>query len=178
MESVTCPACGCELPISIFMPASVRCKKCKATFEVEYDPAELNFWGKAKVKYNNFSIKHPHIIKGLKVVVIGAAVSVAGYCIGKHAIENSTSSTNESLPASEDPSTDCDLLGNDYDDDVECDDAGYDDHPLDGYCRTCGAPLYEGFYTAPWEDDDNEYGYWTCRRCHAINIDWSTSDDD
>ena len=107
MVTVTCPSCGCELPISKFMPASVCCKKCKATFEVEYDPAELNFWGKAKVKYNNFSIKHPRIIKGLKVFGIGAAVSAFGYFIGKPAIENFASSTKESLPTSEDPLTDC-----------------------------------------------------------------------
>lgn len=33
------------------------------------------------------------------------------------------------------------------------------------------------FYTSPWEDDDNEYGYWNCPCCNAINIDWDSGDD-
>lgn len=48
---------------------------------------------------------------------------------------------------------------------------------LCGYCYNCGSPLAGGFYTSPWEDDDNEYGYWNCPCCNAINIDWDSGDD-
>lgn len=46
------------------------------------------------------------------------------------------------------------------------------------YCINCGESLSHAPYTMPWEDGDNEEGYWTCPCCGAENIDWSTSDDD
>lgn len=48
---------------------------------------------------------------------------------------------------------------------------------LCGYCYNCGSPLAGGFYTDPWEDGDNEYGYWNCPCCNAINVDWDSGDD-
>ncbi len=49
---------------------------------------------------------------------------------------------------------------------------------LEEKCPRCGTPLHYGFYTSPWEDGDNEYGYWTCSRCGKIVYDWASGDDD
>ena len=42
-------------------------------------------------------------------------------------------------------------------------------------CIYCGEPLDGGEYTAPWEDDDNMYGYIICPHCKKKNIE---EDDD
>ena len=49
---------------------------------------------------------------------------------------------------------------------------------MDNYCINCGRDLRNAPYTAPWEDGDNEEGYWTCPSCHTKNIDWASADDD
>lgn len=36
-------------------------------------------------------------------------------------------------------------------------------------CEKCGWDLEGSDYTMPWEDDDNEYGYYICRHCHHKN---------
>lgn len=33
---------------------------------------------------------------------------------------------------------------------------------MENYCINCGRDLRNAPYTAPWEDGDNEEGYWTC----------------
>lgn len=141
METVVCPNCGSPINIPKTMPVAVTCKECGESFGVEYDPTEFGIWGKAKIKYNDFSVKHPKILKTVKAV--GAVVAVAGVAYLLHR--------------------------SDYDEE--------DDYSLNGCCRTCGASLDDAFYTMPWEDDDNECGYWTCRRCHAKNYDWDSGDD-
>lgn len=35
---------------------------------------------------------------------------------------------------------------------------------MKNYCINCGRDLRNAPYTAPWEDGDNEEGYWTCLR--------------
>ena len=70
METVICPNCGSLISIPKTMPVSVTCKKCSESFGVEYDYAEVGFFGKIKMKYNDFSVKHPKIIKMAKVVVL------------------------------------------------------------------------------------------------------------
>lgn len=45
-------------------------------------------------------------------------------------------------------------------------------------CCNCGCELRESSYTLPWEDGDNEYGYWTCNNCGAETLDLSSADDD
>lgn len=42
---------------------------------------------------------------------------------------------------------------------------------MENYCINCGRDLRNAPYTAPWEDGDNEEGYWTCPSCHIQNID-------
>ena len=54
----------------------------------------------------------------------------------------------------------------------------YRENLMDNYCINCGKDLRNAPYTLPWEDGDNEEGYWICPRCHTKNIDWSSSDDD
>lgn len=49
---------------------------------------------------------------------------------------------------------------------------------MENYCISCGASLRSAPYTQPWEDGDNEEGYWTCPSCGAENIDWASADDD
>lgn len=44
-------------------------------------------------------------------------------------------------------------------------------------CENCGCGLDGSIYVIPWEDDDNEYGYWICSHCHHKNIDWDSGDD-
>lgn len=66
METVICPNCGSLIGIPKTMPVSVTCKKCSESFGVEYDYAEVGFFGKIKMKYNDFSVKHPKIIKNGK----------------------------------------------------------------------------------------------------------------
>ena len=46
-----------------------------------------------------------------------------------------------------------------------------------GECISCGWELDGSDYTLPWEDGDNECGYWTCRHCGCINEDYSNCDD-
>ena len=173
METVICPNCGSLISIPKTMPVSVTCKKCSEPFGVEYDYAEVGFFGKIKMKYNDFSVKHPKIIKMSKVVSAIVVVAGAAYLLHRPdentvAIDSTASSTPEepSVPAS---------TGGGNCDEYDCDEE--DDYSLNGCCRTCGASLDDAFYTMPWEDDDNEYGYWTCRRCHARNYDWDSGDD-
>ena len=45
-------------------------------------------------------------------------------------------------------------------------------------CCNCGCSLANAPYTMPWEDGDNEYGYWTCKNCGEKNTDWASGDDD
>ena len=40
-------------------------------------------------------------------------------------------------------------------------------------CENCGWSLDNGEYVAPWEDDDNLYGYVICPHCKHKNIDYS-----
>lgn len=49
---------------------------------------------------------------------------------------------------------------------------------MENYCEHCGTSLKNAEYVLPWEDEDNEAGYWICRQCHKKTIDWSTVDDD
>lgn len=44
-------------------------------------------------------------------------------------------------------------------------------------CPNCDMPLDGADYTMPWEDGDNQCGYWICRHCGAKVEDWSTDDD-
>ena len=39
---------------------------------------------------------------------------------------------------------------------------------MENYCINCGRDLRNAPYTAPWEDGDNEEGYWTCPSCPKI----------
>lgn len=174
METVVCPNCGSPIDIPKTMPIAVTCKECGESFGVEYDPTEFGIWGKAKIKYNDFSVKHPKILKAVKAA--GAIVAVAGVAYLLHqSDENADTSTTPALSSgSEEPVPSDRIEENSYD---SYDYDEEDDYSLDGCCRTCGTPLYEGSYTAPWEDGDNEYGYWTCRKCHAHNIDWDSGDD-
>ena len=96
MHSVTCPFCGSAISISRFMPVSVTCKKCDNSFEVEYDPNELGFWGKRKLQYNAFSVKHPHIVKGVKAGII-ACTAIAAWKF----IQNSNSDTMQNSQSEE-----------------------------------------------------------------------------
>lgn len=174
METVTCPNCGSDISVPKTMPVSVTCKECGAAFGVEYDPAEVGIWGKIKLKYNDFSLKHPKILKAIKVVGVLTLVSGTAYLLHQ-SDENSSTSTNAAISSgSYEPIPPDEIGENSYNNSAYDEN---DDCSLDGCCRTCGTPLYEGSYTAPWEDGDNEYGYWTCRKCHAHNIDWDSGDD-
>lgn len=44
-------------------------------------------------------------------------------------------------------------------------------------CEACGEPLDYSTYVAPWEDGDNEYGYWVCKRCKHKTTDWDSGDE-
>lgn len=101
--TVTCPNCRNEISVSKFMPVSVRCKKCKSVFNAEYNPDELGFWGKQKLKCNNFSIAHPNITKAAKIT-IGLAIAAG---LTKLALDSRPESTQAGLPAeSEDTASD------------------------------------------------------------------------
>lgn len=177
MEYATCPNCGNKIPISRFLPSKVSCKKCKMEFGVEYSPEEFGICGKAKIKWNQFALTHPTIVKTIKIAAGVVAVAGIGYIVYQH--HNNEDSISDSEEIDESPSsslpeevTDSDVSIDDTESD--CDDESCS---LIGCCRNCGTPLYEGSYTMPWEDGDNEYGYWTCAYCHAQNIDWDSGDD-
>lgn len=128
METVICPNCGSLIGIPKTMPVSVTCKKCSESFGVEYDYAEVGFFGKIKMKYNDFSVKHPKIIKTAKVVSAIVVVAGAAYLLHRPdentvAIDSTASSTPEepSVPAS---------TGGDNCDDYDCDEE--DDYSLNG----------------------------------------------
>ena len=44
-------------------------------------------------------------------------------------------------------------------------------------CPHCGMEFDSAAYTLPWEDGDNEYGYWECPYCHIEVTDWNSGDD-
>lgn len=44
-------------------------------------------------------------------------------------------------------------------------------------CENCGWDLDNAEYVQPWEDDDNEYGYYICSKCHKNTTDYSSGDD-
>jgi DNA-directed RNA polymerase subunit RPC12/RpoP len=48
---------------------------------------------------------------------------------------------------------------------------------MENRCINCGKSLRNAPYTSPWEDGDNEEGYWICPSCHAKIIDWDSSDE-
>ena len=52
-----------------------------------------------------------------------------------------------------------------------------EEHKVSNTCENCGQSLVRGIYFAPWEDDDNEYGYTICPHCGHENVDYSTADD-
>lgn len=172
MEIVVCPNCGSPIDIPKSMPFIITCKKCGESFGVEYDPSEFGIWGKAKIKYNDFSVRHPKILKTVKAV--GTIVAVAGVAYLLHRPDENTTAIDSAASSDPEESSVPIQSGDSYDD---SDYDEEDDYSLNGCCRTCGASLDDAFYTMPWEDDDNEYGYWTCRRCHAKNYDWDSGDD-
>lgn len=43
-------------------------------------------------------------------------------------------------------------------------------------CEYCGNSLRGGSYTAPWEDDDNAYGYVICPHCKRKNVRYTDDD--
>lgn len=43
-------------------------------------------------------------------------------------------------------------------------------------CTVCGWPLAGSTYVQPWEDGDNENGYFICSHCKGITFDFSDDD--
>ena len=105
---------------------------------------------------------------------VGVIVAVAGAAYLLHRPDENTTAIDSTASSDPEESSVPISSGDSYDD---SDYDEEDDYSLNGCCRTCGAPLDDAFYPMPWENDDNECGYWTCRRCHAKNYDWDSGDD-
>lgn len=199
---VTCPKCHKELEIPDDKPTSMKCPHCNATLTFKYSdnegdeskqetekiPLKLkakDFWNKHKVK----------IIVGV-ATVIGTIATIVWHK-NRESSEESSRNLLDSLPKLEpdklanvvipsnnepEESQDDEYYygnGDEYSDDDEefdCEEWGILGY-LSNYCYNCGAKLSNGLYTDPWEDGSNEYGYWTCLCCGAINEDYNSADD-
>lgn len=192
MLIVTCPHCSSSAPVPPDLPEVFVCPHCTAKLKLIYHPvpsAVSRFAARVRSTYSSaassvksFVQEHPKTT---------AAIAAAGGFLlyyFSHADcpdEALLPSTDEALPASlpeeKSPSSEIEELSDGSSQESESyadDDTDEDSYVgLCGYCYNCGSPLAGGFYTSPWEDDDNEYGYWNCPCCNAINIDWDSGDD-
>ena len=114
MEIVVCPNCGSPIDIPKSMPFTITCKKCGESFGVEYDPSEFGIWGKAKIKYNDFSVKHPKILKTVKAV--GTIVAVAGVAYLLHRPDENTTAIDSAASSDPEESSVPIQSGDSYDD--------------------------------------------------------------
>ena len=175
MPVCTCPNCGHSIEIHGFMSTKVKCKSCKASFGVEYEDENGTVYSGG---WKGFSQKHPNFIKGLGWTVAGVMFVVGtGLAIASKfetLAESSHAPEDSSGTGTDDPSCIPEQQAAYHFDD-------YDDQSASSFdsecCRTCGIPLAGSDYTLPWEDDDNDLGYWKCDNCGAINYDWNSGDD-
>ena len=160
---VTCPYCKTKIKITHL-----------TTFEFIKEISKS-----AGQKVNQFVDEHPKLIRGGVVAIIGGAAVLLGISkiddLLQSASVNNTSGylpSNQSDDTPELPSTDPTEATDESRSDLD-----YLSYLAD-HCYNCGASLANAYYTDPWEDGDNEYGYWTCPQCGAINEDWNSVDDD
>ena len=205
MLTIECTKCGEKLSIPDSRPPEITCDRCHSRIKLSYHKVDSDETddeynsdtgtGKAgllsRIKDGcknaatgvwDFTKKHYKEIIGAGILA-GIAVWVM------HANSQSDGGTAE-LPDSNTDFTpkdipvktpnDCPDAGNnpsdDEDDNEELTDWDYLSYSVN-HCINCGSSLAGGYYTAPWEDDDNEYGYWECPCCGAINYDWNSADD-
>lgn len=198
--TITCPKCHKEISIPDDKPSAVKCPHCKVTLALKYKGDESSEEPeqdeKPSLKDRIKTVWREH--KG-KIIAGGAAVvaAVIGGIVVYNKIKDSTvdpDSDLDLLPPSEPdpPHTEIDRYElavdpwatDDEDDEFPEDDGDIDMSDLEyfsflvDHCYNCGGSLAGGEYTFPWEDGSNEYGYWICPHCHAINEDWNSVDDD
>lgn len=193
--TITCPKCHKEIPIPDDKPSTVKCPHCKATLAIKYRGDESSNEPEQTEK-TSFGTKVKNIWREHKGKIIAGTVAVVTVVVGAIVIhrtikDSSVDSDADSdlLPPSnpEPPTTPpdpydlaVDPWATDDDDEFPEDDLSDLEYSsfLQEKCPRCGTPLYYGFYTVPWEDGDNEYGYWTCSHCGKIIYDWASGDDD
>ena len=190
MLIAVCPDCGERIPIPDTKPRSIICDKCGKQFDLDYQKRQTEKLSvkiksaceTVKNKVVQFKDNHPKIVKaaaaigGATLLVVAAKVisDNKGDDTEKLYSSNSLENTSDDLPNTpveiemdsdsslqeETETTDWDILSF-----------------LGEHCYNCGADLSGGIYVSPWEDGSNEYGYWVCPNCRAINTDWNSSDD-
>lgn len=201
-----CPHCGKILAIPRNKPKEFVCPYCDEKLALTYSdsdhsvtaestkpvPAKAGLFSKigatckgAVNKTVTIAREHP----AATITIAAAAIGAIGYLLfGKDKLDEllstqSSSENNDTLghePDSISIAGDAQVIEGTSSDDSEEDE--YTDWDILSYlgehCRNCGASLAGAYYTDPWEDGDNECGYWTCPRCGAINNDWDSADDD
>lgn len=202
--TVKCPGCDRKLIMPNTNPPYVRCGFCKTTFKIEYtEPptiSDVHFPLLLKAKRLWKKHKRKIIAGGIVVAAAGTALYMTNQSekssdnpseepktlppdlsgisgsVTSGLQDASTILTNacanavaEIAPAAADKSVEdagSDLSDWDY--------LGY----LVDHCYNCGGSLRGGEYISPWEDGSNEYGYWICPHCGAVNEDWNSMNDD
>lgn len=190
MLIATCSSCGTQNPIDESRPDEVICSGCHKTLHLNYPDTEQKVSMKTRVKTsvsNAVSATGAFVKRHRKAILLG--MLAVGGLFWEYKRQSDASCQ---LPQSPTPTSDpfdslsdvADEVVNDpvYYEPDDSDEDTYTDWDILSYlsenCMNCGAPLAGGYYTSPWEDDDNEYGYWVCPRCGCINTDWNSGDDD
>lgn len=92
MQLVICPNCGNQIKVHGFAPAKVKCKNCKASFDVEYEDENGTIYpGGLK----GFPLRHPKLTKALGWTAIIAILAGLVALFIKFESDNHTTSENE-----------------------------------------------------------------------------------
>lgn len=190
MLVVECPICGAKTPIPKDRPDEITCSGCGNTLNLQEVETEKDSCTKAGIlatiketaanaasSVSSFVKRHPHVVIGVVVGVLGAAGAIVGIQKLKESSDEQSEDNTSLLPEQNNNE-----IASRHEDTCDESDSGFTDWDYLSYlsdnCYNCGAPLNNGCYTEPWEDGSNEYGYWICPRCGAINEDWNSIEDD
>ena len=193
MLVVKCSSCGTKTVVPDDRPPEIVCSGCKKTLKLHYpetEPAKAGLLTKIKKTASNAASASVSLVKRHPKIVVGGILSIVGVVSAVY-FAHSDADTSKILLSDNNFSVTPDLLPDSSSTvpttsyTTEADTAS-DDEMTDGdylgwltnHCRNCGNSLEGGYYTDPWEDGDNEYGYWICPYCGAINEDWNSVDDD
>lgn len=193
MLTVTCSSCNTQSVVPDDRPNEIICSGCGKSLLLRYpEQKEARALSKVKTTASNvasatlaFAKRHRKALIRIGVGILAVAGGAWGYKQLSEQVSQPELPQSDSSPDL-DASYDLQPVESDETDDSNERDISYSndysDFDILSYlsenCENCGASLAGGYYTAPWEDGDNEYGYWICPRCGHTNIDWDSVDDD
>ena len=186
MLTAVCPHCSGSIQVPSTPTEVFVFPHCRTKLKLLYTPAPSaaqrlvskarSACGKAASSVQQFVKSHPKA-----TVALTAAGGFLLYCLAQSDSSPSAQpADSRPLAPSSCPPDQTSVSASHFESEAEAENEEEIPVPyvgLCGYCYNCGSPLAGGFYTDPWEDGDNEYGYWNCPCCNAINVDWDSGDD-